>query len=376
MIALQFLMSNYFSPNIEVCERFPICRLRSIQTKTGLAILVEIAPTVAEAAQSILGPRRIALRDRTASEAMGQRPEVHGFFERRTSSIQYVVSDPATKICAIIDPVLDFDETSGATATHSADAILRYIETKRLTPRWILDTHPHADHFSAAWHLKQKTGAIMAIGEWVVAVQELWRRLYNWPDFSADGSQWDRLFADGESFQLGETMVKAMLSPGHTLASVTYIAGDAVFVHDTLFMPDSGTARADFPGGSARTLWHSIQAILALPECFRVFTGHDYQPGGRQPMWESTIGEQKRGNIHIGQAHAGSAKSEAEFVALRDARDKTLPLPRLMLFALQVNIRGGRLPDPECDGRRYFKIPLDAFHGAVRDEKKQAPEHH
>jgi glyoxylase-like metal-dependent hydrolase (beta-lactamase superfamily II) len=289
------------------------------------------------------------------------RPDVRGFFEKRTFSVQYVISDPATRKCAIIDPVLDFEEKSASTATEQADAILRYIETERLKPAWILETHLHADHLSAAGYLKDRTGARTAIGESVVGIQKFWKDIYNWPDFPADGSQWDHLLADGEGFFLGEIEVEARLAPGHTPASITFVAGDAVFVHDTLFMPDYGTARADFPGGDARALWRSIQAILALPDEFRVFTGHDYLPGGRAPLWESTIAEQQRGNIHV------AAKTEAEFVGLREARDKTLAMPKLILPSLQVNIRGGRLPEPDANGRRYLKIPLDAFRGAVWD---------
>jgi glyoxylase-like metal-dependent hydrolase (beta-lactamase superfamily II) len=193
-------------------------------------------------------------------------------------------------------------------------------------------------------------------------VQELWKRLYNWPELPADGSQWDRLFADGDVFKIGELDVAVLFSPGHTLASVSYIAGDAAFIHDTLFMPDGGTARADFPGGSSSRLWRSIQAILALPEHTRLFTGHDYQPGGRGPRWESTVAEQKAKNIHL-----ALCRTEAEFVTFRDVRDRTLPMPRLILHALQVNINGGRLPDPEADGRRYLKFPLDALDGAAWD---------
>ena len=197
-------------------------------------------------------------------------PEVTGFYETRTGSVQYVVADPATGLCAIIDPVLDYDEKSGATATIQADRILKFIADRGYSTAWILDTHPHADHFSAAAYLKARTGAPTAIGAKVVEVQRLWKDYYNWPDFPADGSQWDRLFADGDSFELGNIPVRVMFSPGHTLASITYVIGDAAFVHDTLFMPDSGTARADFPGGSAKALWQSLQDILALPPQTRI----------------------------------------------------------------------------------------------------------
>ncbi|MBX5145682.1 bifunctional sulfur transferase/dioxygenase Blh [Rhizobium lentis] len=288
-----------------------------------------------------------------------RRPQVKGFFDKRTWSVQYVVSDPATSKCVIIDPVLDFDDKAGATATINADAILDYVRDQGLTVEWILDTHPHADHFSAAQYLKEKTGAKTAIGEHVVDVQKLWKGIYNWPELANDGSQWDRLFAHGETFKVGYIDAKVLYSPGHTLASVTYVVGDAAFVHDTLFMPDSGTARADFPGGDARVLWKSIQDILALPDETRIFTGHDYQPGGRAPRWESSVADQKKFNPHL------AGVTEEEFVALRTKRDKTLPMPKLILHALQVNIRSGRLPEPEANGKRYLKFPLDALQGAA-----------
>ncbi|TCR76682.1 bifunctional sulfur transferase/dioxygenase Blh [Rhizobium sp. BK376] len=288
-----------------------------------------------------------------------RRPQVKGFFDKRTWSVQYVVSDPATRVCAVIDPVLDFDEKSGATATFNADAILDYVRDNGLTVEWILDTHPHADHFSAAQYLKERTGAQTAIGEHVVDVQKLWSGIYNWPELATDGSQWDRLFADGDALKVGSIDAKVLFSPGHTLASITYVIGDAAFVHDTLFMPDSGTARADFPGGDARVLWKSIQEILSLPDETRIFTGHDYQPDGRAPRWESTVAEQKKSNPHL------AGVSDEEFVALRARRDRTLPMPKLILHALQVNICGGRLPEPEANGRRYLKFPLDALQGAV-----------
>lgn len=288
-----------------------------------------------------------------------RRPQVKGFFDKRTWSVQYVVSDPATGKCAIVDPVLDFDEKAGATATTNADAILEYVRSRGLTVEWILDTHPHADHFSAAQYLKEKTGAPTAIGERVVDVQKLWKGIYNWPELATDGSQWDRLFAHGETFKVGSIDAKVLFSPGHTLASITYVIGDAGFVHDTLFMPDSGTARADFPGGDARILWNSIQEILTLPDETRIFTGHDYQPKGRAPRWESTVADQKKSNPHL------AGVTEEEFVALRTKRDKTLPMPKLILHALQVNIRGGRLPEPEANGKRYLKFPLDALEGAA-----------
>ena len=284
-------------------------------------------------------------------------PDVAGFFERRTCAIQYVVSDRATGACALIDPVLDYDEKSGSTATASAGALLRHVSERNLDVAWILDTHPHADHLSAAAYLREKTGAPTGIGERVIEVQRLWKDIYNLPDtFVPDGSQWNRLFADGDGFAIGSMEARALFSPGHTLASVTYVVGDASFVHDTLLMPDYGTARCDFPGGDARQLWRTIQHILSLPDDTRLFTGHDYMPGGRAPAWESTVAEQRAHNFHLQQA-----QSEQEFVALREARDAILPLPKLILHALQVNIAGGQLPTPEDNGQRYLKIPLNAF---------------
>ena len=292
------------------------------------------------------------------------KPLVKGFFDERTFSVQYVVADPETKKCAIVDPVFDFDEKSGATSTRNADAILSYVDEQGFEVERILDTHPHADHFSAAQYLKEKTGAPTAIGEKVIEVQRLWKGIYNWPDFPADGSQWDKLFAEGETFQVGNIPARVLFSPGHTLASITYVIGDAAFVHDTLFMPDSGTARADFPGGSASRLYRSIMEILSLPDETRIYTGHDYQPGGRKPLWESTVAEQKARNTHMSKC-----KTEAEFVKVRESRDKTLSMPKLILHALQVNMNGGRLPEAEANGRRYLKFPLDALQGAAWDDR-------
>ena len=306
----------------------------------------------------------------TNPDSLHRRPIVQGFFEKRTSSIQYVVADPETRRCAIIDPVLDFDPKSGATATHSADELLRHVEDKGYELGWILDTHPHADHFSAAGYLKDQTGAPTAIGQKVVEIQRLWQAIYNLADCCPDdGSQWDRLFADGERFKIGNMDVEVLLTPGHTLASIAYAVGDAAFIHDTLFMPDGGTARADFPGGSASALWTSIQRILALPDNTRLFTGHDYCPGGRPPVWESTVAQQKSANVDLARA-----QTEAEFVALREAKDGKLPMPKLILHSLQVNLRGGRLPEPENNGKRYLKIPLDAFEAAPWAEMEEVME--
>jgi glyoxylase-like metal-dependent hydrolase (beta-lactamase superfamily II) len=296
-------------------------------------------------------PRKEAL-----NKSMPGNPVVTGFFHEPTFSIVYLIEDPATKAAAIVDPVLDYDEKSGRVSHQSADALLDEIARRGLTVEWILDTHPHADHFSAAVYLKEKLGAPTAIGERIVEVQKLWKQIYNLPDFPADGSQWDKLFADGENFKIGSLDARVMLSPGHTLCSITYVIGDAAFIHDTLFQPDYGSARTDFPGGSAARLYDSIQQILSLPDETRLFTGHDYMPGGRAPAWESTVAEQKKSNKHVG----GGCTRE-HYVQLREARDKTLPMPKLILHALQVNMRGGRLPAPEDNGRSYLKIPIGAL---------------
>ncbi|PVB60953.1 MBL fold metallo-hydrolase [Labrenzia sp. 011] len=285
------------------------------------------------------------------------RPVVKPFWDQPTGSWQYVFHDPETMEGAIVDPVLNFDPLSGSTFTDSAEEILAHVREAGIEIVRILDTHPHADHFSAAPWFKEKLGAPTAIGEHVVKVQKLWKEIYNLPeDFPTDGSQWDHLFADGEEFMVGRIPVRVIFSPGHTLASVTYVAGDAAFVHDTLMMPDSGTSRADFPSGSSSELYQSLQRILALPDETRVFVGHDYAPEGREAECMSTVGTQKAQNIHL-----AGAPSQAEFCAVRDARDATLALPKLMLAALQINIRGGRKPQPENNGRSYLKIPLDYF---------------
>ncbi|MDV4143597.1 MBL fold metallo-hydrolase [Shimia sp. FJ5] len=285
-------------------------------------------------------------------------PIVKPFWDQATGSWQYVFHDPVTMKGAIIDPVLDFDPLAGATATTNAERLLAYVRSEGIEIVWILDTHPHADHFSAAPWLKKKLSAPTGIGERVTGVQSLWQEIYNLPkDFPTNGTQWDHLFKDGERFMVGEVPVTVMFSPGHTLASITYVAGDAAFVHDTLMMPDSGSSRADFPGGDSKALYSSIQAILALPEETRIFVGHDYAPKGRAAACEATVAEHKAANIHFCEA-----PSEAAYRAVRDARDATLPLPKLMLAALQVNIRGGRVPEPEDNGQSYLKLPLNYFH--------------
>ncbi len=284
-------------------------------------------------------------------------PVVRAFFDRPTGSLQYVFHDPSTMKGAIVDPVWNFYPEAGAVTTESADEILAYVREAGIEIVWILDTHPHADHFSSAPYLAEKLGAPRGIGAKVTGVQKLWKGLYNLgDDFPCDGSQWDRLFAEGEEFMVGEIPVRVMFSPGHTLASITYVAGDAAFVHDTLMMPESGTSRADFPGGSSEVLWASIRAILDLPPETRLYVGHDYPANGMAPEYMATVAEHRLRNRHV-----KDGISKEEFIATRDARDATLPLPARMLAALQINIRGGRMPAPEADGHSYLKIPVGKF---------------
>ena len=284
-------------------------------------------------------------------------PQVTGFYEPDTGSIQYVVSCPRTKKAAIVDAVWNFDPKRARTDTKSADEILAHVKELGLSVNWVLDTHPHADHFTAAAYLKDRIGCPQAIGAKVREVAVLWREFYNEPKAFDVDLAFDRFFADGDTFKIGTLPVRVMLSPGHTLASITYVVGDdAAFVHDTLMVPDSGSSRADFPGGDAAVLYRSIQAILALPASTRLFVGHDYCKGGREPKWEATVAEHKAKNIQV-----KDGVSQDQFVKLRTERDKTLSLPDRMLHALQVNLRGGRLPEPESDGRSYFKIPANRF---------------
>jgi len=284
-------------------------------------------------------------------------PDVWGLYEPDTGSIQYVCADPATKRAAVIDVVWNFNPKSYATATDSMDQVLDLVAREGLTVEWVLDTHPHADHWMASAHLKARTGAPTAIGERVRTIAGLWSGIYNMPDAFDPDRDFDRLFADGDTFRIGDLEVRVMLSTGHTLGSITYVAGDAAFVHDTLMYPDSGTSRCDFPGGSAAELWDSLQAILSLPSETRLFVGHDYGKGDRdEPMWEATVAEHKASNVHVKD---GTVRED--WIATREARDKTLALPDRMLAALQVNLRGGRLPKPESDARSYLKLPVDYF---------------
>ena len=285
-------------------------------------------------------------------------PEVTGFYDADTGSIQYLVADPETKDAALIDVVMSFDPASAATDTTSADAILRHARAAGYRITWVLDTHPHADHLMASSYLKEQTGAPNAIGEKVTGIAELWRDYYHLPDAFDPQADFDRLFADGDSFRIGNLPVRVMLSPGHTLGSISYIVGDdAAFVHDTFMQPDVGTSRADFPGGSASDLYRSLQEILSLPDHTRLFIGHDYGTSYRKmPAWESTVAEQRRHNAHI-----GGGVDEEDFVKKRESRDATLALPDRMLHVLQMNLRAGRLPPAEADGAHYLKIPLNKF---------------
>jgi glyoxylase-like metal-dependent hydrolase (beta-lactamase superfamily II) len=285
------------------------------------------------------------------------RPEIASFFDPATFTVTYVVRDPATREAAIIDSVLDFDPNSGRTATASADAVIEYVTSHNLKVIWLLETHAHADHFSAAPYLQERLGGTIAIGEHITAVQAVFGKLFNaGPEFAHDGSQFDVLFKDGDTFSIGALPVTVLHVPGHTPACIAYIVGEAVFVGDTMFMPDYGTARADFPGGNARTLFRSLRRILSLPHETRLFMCHDYLPKGRSAyVWETTVAAEREGNVH---AHDGV--TEDEFVAMREARDATLDMPRLILPSVQVNMRAGHLPPPDDNGVIYLKLPVNA----------------
>lgn len=285
------------------------------------------------------------------------RPDVVGVFDPATHTVSYVVSDPATGAAAIIDPVLDFDPAAARTSTGSVDRLLEIVAARGLRLEQVLETHAHADHLTGAHEIRERTGAPVSIGAAITRVQKTFGDLFEAADVRPDASAFDRTWADGDRFRLGEMDVEVLHTPGHTPACISYRIGDAVFVGDTLFMPDFGTARCDFPGGDARTLYRSIQRLLALPDETRMFVGHDYLPAGRSDFaWETTVAAQKADNIHV-----GGGRSEADFVALRDARDATLPAPQLILPSLQINIRAGALPPAEASGRRFLKTPLNAL---------------
>ena len=284
-------------------------------------------------------------------------PQVHGLFDPATATVTYIVHDGPGTACAIVDPVLDYDPKSGRTRTASADQVVDFVTAQGLRVEWILETHAHADHLSAAPYLKAKLGGRIAIGHRITAVQQVFKRIFNLePGFRADGSQFDVLLEDDQVFRIGRLEARAMAVPGHTPACMAYRVGDAVFVGDTLFMPDVGTARCDFPGGDAKTLYASVRKILALPPETRLFMCHDYPPTDRPIAWETTVAEQRAKNIHVRDGIA-----EARFVEMRTRRDATLQMPVLILPSVQVNIRAGERPPAESNGISYLKIPLDAL---------------
>ena len=290
-----------------------------------------------------------------------RRPQVAAFFDEPTNTVSYVVHDPATRAAAIIDSVLDFDPASGRTATRSAQRLVDHVRAQALQVQWLLETHVHADHLSAAPWLQRELGGQIAIGRGIVGVQAVFAEAFNAePGFARDGSQFDRLFADGDTFRIGALEARVIATPGHTDDSLTYVIGDAAFVGDTVFAPETGTARADFPGGDARKLYHSIRRLFDLPEGTRLFLCHDYPPEGRDAHAQSSLEEQKQRNVHV-----GSRAAEDAFVQLRTGRDATLPAPKLILPALQVNIRAGELPPPDANGIRYLRLPLDRLGGAT-----------
>lgn len=287
-------------------------------------------------------------------------PRVQAFFDEATNTVSYVVMDPNSKACAIVDSVLDFDYASGHTDTRSADAIVAYVKAHGLDVDWLLESHVHADHLSAAPYLQQQVGGKIGIGDQITVVQDTFGKVFNaGTEFQRDGSQFDRLFKEGDRFAIGGLSGRVMHTPGHTPACLTYVIEDAAFVGDTMFMPDFGTARCDFPGGSAENLYKSIQKILTLPDATRIFVGHDYKAPGREEFaWETTVAEQRALNVHI-----GAGKSIEDFVSMRNARDASLGMPRLIVPSIQVNMRAGKMPAPEDDGNVYLKVPVNRLGG-------------
>lgn len=284
-------------------------------------------------------------------------PDVWGVYEPDTGSVQYICADPASKRAGLIDVVWNFDPQSYSTSSASADQILDIVRENDLSVEWVLDTHPHADHLMASSYLNQRTDAPTAIGEKVREIAGLWSRIYHLPHAFDPDRDFDRLFSEGETFSIGDLEARVLLSPGHTLGSITYVVGDTAFVHDTLMYPDVGTSRADFPGGDAEQLWETIQTLLQLPAQTRLFIGHDYGTSERrEPQWEATVSEHRSHNVHV-----KDGTKRQDWLELRRARDATLPLPDRMLAALQVNLHGGRLPEPEADGRHYLKLPVNYF---------------
>ncbi len=283
------------------------------------------------------------------------KPEVTAFFDPPTNTVSYVVKDPGSNACAIIDSVMDIDYAAGRISYDSADTIIAFVTERALAVKWLIETHAHADHLSAAPYIQGKVGGKLGIGENIKIVQDVFGKIFNeGTEFQRDGSQFDRLFKDGDTYRIGGMTAFAMLTPGHTPACMTHVMGDAAFVGDTLFMPDGGTARADFPGGDARVLFRSIKRVLELPPEVRLFMCHDYAPGGREIKWETTVAEERAHNIHV-----RDGVSEEEFVRMREARDATLDLPKLIIPSIQVNMRGGNLPEPDGSGKRHLKVPIN-----------------
>jgi glyoxylase-like metal-dependent hydrolase (beta-lactamase superfamily II) len=297
------------------------------------------------------------MQDVPHSVDLSTRPDVTAFFDKATNTVSYLVKDPASCSCAVLDSVLDLDYASGRISYGSADAIIRFIRERDLILEWLIETHVHADHLSAAPYIQAALGGKIGIGEQITAIQNTFGKVFNeGTEFQRDGSQFDRLFADGDTYAVGGMAGFALHTPGHTPACMTHVIGDAAFVGDTLFMPDGGTARADFPGGDARVLYRSIKRVLALAPATRLFMCHDYGPNGRSIGWETTVAEERADNIHV-----RDGISEDEFVAVRQARDATLGMPRLIIPSIQVNMRGGRLPPAEERGQRFFRVPINAL---------------
>jgi glyoxylase-like metal-dependent hydrolase (beta-lactamase superfamily II) len=285
------------------------------------------------------------------------KPEVTGFFDSATNTISYVVKDPGSNACAVVDSVMDIDYAAGRITYDHADELIAHVRDKGLRLDWLIETHVHADHLSAAPYIQRALGGKIGIGRNITVVQDTFGKVFNeGTEFQRDGSQFDRLFDDGDSYQIGGMTCHAMHTPGHTPACMTHIMGDAAFVGDTLFMPDGGSARADFPGGDAGQLYDSIQKVLSLPDAMRLFMCHDYGPNGREIRWETTVGDEKAHNIHV-----GGGRTREEFVAMRTARDKTLAMPKLIIPSLQVNMRGGDLPPADDDGKRFLKVPINGI---------------
>lgn len=286
------------------------------------------------------------------------KPDVKAFFDNATNTVSFVVKDPNSNKCAIVDSVLDFDYASGHTDTKSADEIIAYVKAEGLEPEWLLESHVHADHLSAAPYIQREVGGKIGIGDQISVVQDVFGKVFNeGTEFQRDGSQFDKLFKEGDSFKIGDLSVNVLHTPGHTPACLTYVVEDAAFVGDTMFMPDFGTARCDFPGGSAEMLYNSIQKILALPDETRIFVGHDYKAPGRDEFaWETTVAEQKAANIHV-----SADKDEDAFIKMRTERDAQLNMPKLIVPAIQVNMRAGQMPEPESNGQVYLKVPVNAL---------------